>query len=172
MSVDRDFFVSFTGADRPLAQWLLAELDTAGYSSVSQLRDFVAGGNFTLAMDQAARRARLCCGRPQQLHRGGRLAEGRSPAGACAPVQVHKAHRCARWLLTVAGAIVCARPSPKVRTPRSGQVLAPGRDLPEGDRADPVMAKPVDEERAEGVEVPGILPATSAERPPRTARSR
>ena len=45
MTVDREFFLSFTGADRPWAVWLLAELDAAGYSSVSQLRDFVAGSN-------------------------------------------------------------------------------------------------------------------------------
>jgi hypothetical protein len=30
VTVDRDFFVSFTGADRPWATWLLAELDAAG----------------------------------------------------------------------------------------------------------------------------------------------
>jgi hypothetical protein len=46
--VDRDFFLSFTGTDRPWAEWLLAELDAAGYCSVSQLRDFLAGGNFAL----------------------------------------------------------------------------------------------------------------------------
>jgi hypothetical protein len=62
VSVDRDFFVSFTGADRPWAQWLLAELDAAGYSSVSQLRDFVAGGNFAIDMDRAAQRARRTLG--------------------------------------------------------------------------------------------------------------
>lgn len=62
MTVDRDFFVSFTGADRPWAAWLVAELDAAGYSSVSQLRDFVAGANFALAMDEAARRARRTLG--------------------------------------------------------------------------------------------------------------
>jgi tetratricopeptide (TPR) repeat protein len=60
--VDREFFVSFTGADRPWAEWLLAELDAAGYSSVSQLRDFVAGANFALDMDRAARRARRTLG--------------------------------------------------------------------------------------------------------------
>jgi TIR domain len=60
--VDREFFLSFTGADRPWAVWLLAELDAAGYSSVSQLRDFVAGANFAVEMDQAARRARRTLG--------------------------------------------------------------------------------------------------------------
>jgi tetratricopeptide (TPR) repeat protein len=65
----RDFFVSFTGADRPWAAWLLAELDAAAYSSVSQLRDFVAGSNFALAMHHAAQRARRTLGvlSPQAL---------------------------------------------------------------------------------------------------------
>jgi hypothetical protein len=62
MDADRDFFLSFTGADRPWAQWLLAEPDAAGYSSVSQLRDFVAGGNFAIDMDQAAQRTRRTLG--------------------------------------------------------------------------------------------------------------
>jgi hypothetical protein len=62
VGVDREFFLSFTGSDRPWAAWLLAELDTAGYSSVSQLREFVAGGNFALDMDRAARRARRTLG--------------------------------------------------------------------------------------------------------------
>jgi hypothetical protein len=67
--VDRDFFVSFTGADRPWAAWLLAELDAAGYSTVSQLRDFVAGSNFATEMHRAARRARRTLGvlSPQAL---------------------------------------------------------------------------------------------------------
>jgi hypothetical protein len=60
--VDREFFLSFTGADRPWATWLLAELDAVGYSSVSQLRDFVPGANFALEMDRAARRARRTFG--------------------------------------------------------------------------------------------------------------
>jgi tetratricopeptide (TPR) repeat protein len=62
VGVDRDFFVSFTGADRPWAAWLLAELDAAQYSTVSQLRDFVAGGNFITEMQRAARRARRTLG--------------------------------------------------------------------------------------------------------------
>lgn len=62
VTVDREFFLSFAGADRPWATWLLAELDAAGYSSVSQLRDFVAGANFMVEMDQAARRARRTLG--------------------------------------------------------------------------------------------------------------
>jgi tetratricopeptide (TPR) repeat protein len=69
VSVDRDFFLSYTGADRPWAAWLLAELDAAGYSSVSQLRDFVAGANFVTEMHRAARRARRTLGvlSPQAL---------------------------------------------------------------------------------------------------------
>jgi tetratricopeptide (TPR) repeat protein len=69
VTVDREFFVSFTGADRSWATWLVAELDAAGYTSVSQLRDFVAGTNFAVEMDQAARRARRTLGvlSPQAL---------------------------------------------------------------------------------------------------------
>jgi tetratricopeptide (TPR) repeat protein len=69
VNVDRDFFVSYTGADRPWAAWLLAELDAAGYSSVSQLRDFVAGANFATEIHRAARRARRTLGvlSPQAL---------------------------------------------------------------------------------------------------------
>jgi hypothetical protein len=62
VTVDREFFLSFTGADRPWASWLLAELDAAGYSSVSQLRDFVPGSNFVVEMNRAARRARRTLG--------------------------------------------------------------------------------------------------------------
>jgi hypothetical protein len=69
MAVDREFFLSFTNADRPWAEWLLVELDAAGYSTVSQLRDFVAGGNIPLDMDRAARRAARTLGvlSPQAL---------------------------------------------------------------------------------------------------------
>lgn len=49
----RDFFVSYTGADRSWAEWLVAELEAAGYTTVSQARDFVAGSNFPLEMDRA-----------------------------------------------------------------------------------------------------------------------
>jgi tetratricopeptide (TPR) repeat protein len=69
VAVDREFFLSFTGADRPWAEWLLAELEAVGYSSVSQLRDFVAGANFAVDMDRAARRAKRTLGvlSPQAL---------------------------------------------------------------------------------------------------------
>jgi hypothetical protein len=50
VTVDRDFFLSYTGADWPWAEWLLAELDAAGYSSVSRYGEFVAGGNIPLDM--------------------------------------------------------------------------------------------------------------------------
>jgi tetratricopeptide (TPR) repeat protein len=57
-----DFFVSFTGADRPWATWLVAELDAAGYRTVSQLREFVAGGNFMADMRRAAASAHRTLG--------------------------------------------------------------------------------------------------------------
>jgi hypothetical protein len=69
VGVDREFLLSFTGADRPWAEWLLAELAAAGYTSVSQLRDFLPGANFALDMDRAARRAMRTLGvlSPQAL---------------------------------------------------------------------------------------------------------
>ena len=49
-----DFFVSYTSADRPWAEWIVSELELAGYSTVFQDRDMPPGSNFVLAMDDAA----------------------------------------------------------------------------------------------------------------------
>jgi Tfp pilus assembly protein PilF len=53
-----DFFVSYTTADRPWAEWIAWELEDAGYSVIVQAWDFGAGSNFVSAMHDAARRAR------------------------------------------------------------------------------------------------------------------
>jgi tetratricopeptide (TPR) repeat protein len=50
----RDFFVSYTGADQGWAEWVAWELEQAGYTTVLQAWDFVAGTNFAHAMQQAA----------------------------------------------------------------------------------------------------------------------
>ena len=50
-----DFFVSYTSADRPWAEWIVGELELAGYSTVFQARDMPPGSNFVLEMDDAAR---------------------------------------------------------------------------------------------------------------------
>src|SRR4051812_39915862 len=47
----RDFFISFTRADRAWAAWVAWALEEAGYSVWFQDRDF--RGNFVLQMDRA-----------------------------------------------------------------------------------------------------------------------
>jgi hypothetical protein len=50
----KDFFVSYTKADRSWAEWIAWELEEAGYSTVIQAWDFRPGENFVLEMQQAA----------------------------------------------------------------------------------------------------------------------
>jgi tetratricopeptide (TPR) repeat protein len=50
----KDFFISYTGADLLWAEWITAQLNGAGYTTVFQERDFHAGGNFVLEMHRAA----------------------------------------------------------------------------------------------------------------------
>jgi hypothetical protein len=54
----RDFFVSYTAADRAWAEWLAWELEAAGYSTVLQAWDMPAGTAFVHAMDQAVQHTR------------------------------------------------------------------------------------------------------------------
>ena len=50
-----DFFVSYTNADQPWAEWIAWVLEEAGISTLIQAWDFGAGANFVLEMDKAAR---------------------------------------------------------------------------------------------------------------------
>jgi tetratricopeptide (TPR) repeat protein len=50
----KDFFISYTGADRQWAEWIAWHLEHAGYSTIIQAWDFRAGGNFILEMHRAA----------------------------------------------------------------------------------------------------------------------
>ncbi len=52
-----DFFVSYTSADRPWAEWIAWELEDAGYRVVVQAWDMPAGSNFVHEMDEATRSA-------------------------------------------------------------------------------------------------------------------
>jgi tetratricopeptide (TPR) repeat protein len=54
----RDFFVSYTAADRAWAEWLAWELEAAGYTTVLQAWDMPAGTAFLHAMDQAVQHTR------------------------------------------------------------------------------------------------------------------
>ena len=48
-----DFFVSYTSADRPWAEWIAWELEAAGYSTRIQAWDMRPGSNFVVEMDSA-----------------------------------------------------------------------------------------------------------------------
>lgn len=50
----KDFFISYNSQDRTWAEWIAWTLEEAGYSTVIQAWDFRPGGNFVLAMQQAA----------------------------------------------------------------------------------------------------------------------
>jgi hypothetical protein len=50
----KDFFISYTAADRQWAEWIAWQLEEAGYSVVIQAWDFRPGGNFALDMQKAA----------------------------------------------------------------------------------------------------------------------
>jgi tetratricopeptide (TPR) repeat protein len=54
----RDFFISYTQADRGWAEWLAWELEAAGYTTLLQAWDMPAGTAFVHAMDQALQRTR------------------------------------------------------------------------------------------------------------------
>jgi hypothetical protein len=54
-SMPKDFFISYIGADRHWAEWIAFQLELAGYSTVIQAWDFLAGGNFILEMHRAAK---------------------------------------------------------------------------------------------------------------------
>lgn len=53
-----DFFISYNSADTDWAQWIAWQLEAAGYSTIVQAWDFRPGGNFVLAMQDAATRAK------------------------------------------------------------------------------------------------------------------
>jgi tetratricopeptide (TPR) repeat protein len=50
-----DFFVSYTSADRPWAEWIAWELEYAGFSVVVQAWDIQPGSNFVHEMHEATR---------------------------------------------------------------------------------------------------------------------
>src|SRR4051812_40277858 len=49
-----DFFISYTQADRPWAEWIDAVLRQAGYTTKIQAWDFRPGQNFIIEMHRAA----------------------------------------------------------------------------------------------------------------------
>jgi tetratricopeptide (TPR) repeat protein len=54
----KDFFISYSSADKKWAEWIAWQLEEAQYSTILQARDFQPGMNFVLEMDKAASEAR------------------------------------------------------------------------------------------------------------------
>jgi TIR domain len=50
----RDFFISYTSADRVWAEWIAWQLEDAGYQVKIQAWDFSPGGNFVVEKQKAA----------------------------------------------------------------------------------------------------------------------
>ena len=55
---DKDFFISYTIADKKWAEWIAWQLEEAQYSTILQAWDFRPGMNFVLEMDKASSLAR------------------------------------------------------------------------------------------------------------------
>jgi hypothetical protein len=49
----KDFFISYTQADKAWAEWIAWQLEEAGYSTLIQAWDFRPGANFVLEMQRA-----------------------------------------------------------------------------------------------------------------------
>jgi TIR domain len=56
-SENRDFFVSYTGANEGWAEWIAWELEEAGYTTFTQAWDFDAGAHFVNEMHRATQLA-------------------------------------------------------------------------------------------------------------------
>jgi hypothetical protein len=57
----KDYFISYTHADQRWAEWIAWLLEEAGYTTMLQAWDFIAGSNFVIEMDAAASMASPCC---------------------------------------------------------------------------------------------------------------
>ena len=57
MAGERDFFISYTGADVAWAEWIAQTLEDAGYQTVVQAWDFRPGQDFLHQMQQATQQA-------------------------------------------------------------------------------------------------------------------
>jgi hypothetical protein len=54
---DHDFFISYNQAEKSWAEWIAWQLETEGYTTILQAWDFRPGGNFVLAMHDAAKKS-------------------------------------------------------------------------------------------------------------------
>ncbi len=58
MGDQKDFFISYTQADKDFAEWIAWTLEENAYTTLIQAWDIVTGTNFVLAMDRASRECR------------------------------------------------------------------------------------------------------------------
>jgi len=96
----KDFFISYTSADKKWAEWIAWQLEEAQYSTILQAWDFQPGMNFVLEMDKAARGARctlvvlspdyLSAQYPQPEWAVAIRNDPKSEKGALLPVRVQK----------------------------------------------------------------------------------
>jgi hypothetical protein len=100
---DRDFFISYTQADREWAEWIAWQLEESGYTVIIQSWDMVPGQNFTIMMEEASRRSRrtIALLSPSYLEsvygrEEWRAAYDRDPRGferRLVPIRVHECDR-------------------------------------------------------------------------------
>jgi hypothetical protein len=55
--MSKDFFISYTAADRKWAEWVAWELEEAGHTTILQAWDFLPGSHFVLKMQEATAEA-------------------------------------------------------------------------------------------------------------------
>ncbi len=96
----KDFFISYTSADKKWAEWIAWQLEEAQYSTILQAWDFQPGMNFVLEMDKAASVARCTLVVLSPAYLNARYTQPewavafrrdpKSEQGAVLPVQVQK----------------------------------------------------------------------------------
>src|SRR2546430_12230542 len=58
MAGEKDFFVSYTKADRKWAEWVAWQLEQEGYQTIIQAWDFPSGSNFITEIEKALQTAK------------------------------------------------------------------------------------------------------------------
>jgi TIR domain len=99
-----DFFISYTKADQPMAEWIAWQLEAAGYTTLIQAWDSRPGMTFLAWINQAATQAERTLvvlspayEQAEGVHRGGvdrrHAQRPRRQQGAAGPGQGSRGHR-------------------------------------------------------------------------------
>ena len=117
MAGERDFFISYTGADVAWAEWIAQTLEDAGYQTVVQAWDFRPGQDFVHQMQQATQQAARTIAVLSPAYLGSAFGEAEwrvALASDTVPrVPQHLAQR--QWPGSSASSSVSAGPSPAGR---------------------------------------------------------